>query len=123
MKLYSAAALKSATCEPKKNCNTDGKMYFEPKAEPAQGGHVAGFTVACMGVAAPAGGDKVADEKACDALKDASDEAKTACKTWAGKKCADETDDAKKKECEGAKASAKALAASALAVAALAALM
>merc|ERR1712007_393252 len=81
-------------------------------------------TYKCGGAAAggAAGGDKAADEKACDALADASDDAKKACKTWAGKKCADETDE-KKKECTAAKASATTLAASAVALFAVASLM
>jgi hypothetical protein len=65
----------------------------------------------------------VGDDAKCDALKDASDDAKTECKKWSGKDCGAETDEAKKKECVAAKASAKALAASLLAVASIAALM
>merc|ERR1712110_563948 len=82
-------------------------------------------TYKCGGAAAggAAGGDKAADEKACDALADASDDAKKACKTWAGKKCADETDEKKKEECTAAKASATTLAASAVALFAVASLM
>merc|ERR1712083_366949 len=68
------------------------------------------------GDGAAAGGDKAADEKACDALADASDDAKAECKKWAGKKCDAETDEAKKKECTAAKASATTLAASAVAL-------
>merc|ERR1712151_86624 len=91
---------------------------FEEKAKGVKA------TYKCGGAAAGgAGGDKAADEKACDALKDASDEAKTACKTWAGKKCADEKDEKKKEECTAAKASATTLAASAVALFAVASLM
>jgi len=121
MKIYSAAALKAATCEPKAECDTTGKEYMAAAA------YVEGMKVVCMGAAgsttAASGDAKATDEKACDALADATDDAKKACKEWAGKKCADEKDEEKKKSCEAAKASAKALAASALAVAALAALM
>lgn len=72
---------------------------------------------------AKAGDAKATDEKACDALADATDDAKAECKKWAGKKCADEKEEDQKKACESAKASAKALAAGAIALLGVAALM
>merc|ERR1712134_202582 len=97
-------------------------VFKDPK-----GKHDIEITYKCLGAAGgdkkDAAGTKEADEKACDALKDASDDAKAECKKYAGKKCADEADDTKKKECEAAKASAKTLVAGAMSLVALASLM
>merc|ERR1712087_1072222 len=57
---------------------------------------------------------KAADDKACDALKDASADAITECKKWSGKVCVDDgTENSvgadKVEECKAAKASATSL--------------
>jgi len=85
------------------------------------------YTYRCGGTAAAATATaattKAADEKACDALADASADAITECKKYAGKVCADEADADAKATCEAAKASAASLVAGSAALIALASLM
>ena len=98
------------------------------KALKAEGVDIKGVTTACDGVTiadVDGGVDTVSDAANCAADNLLDPEGLEECLKWAGKDCADEdvvpADD--KEACEAAQASAKALAAGALALVAAAALM